>query len=94
MGQSELLSSIHEIVGTRPVFVCYDMDFFDPSVAPGVQTPTPGGALAAEGLALMRGLNGLNVVALDINTVTPMHDSAGVTATLAASVAAEMLALL
>jgi arginase family enzyme len=31
---------------------------------------------------------------LDINTVTPMHDSAGVTATLAASVAAEMLALL
>jgi agmatinase len=78
----------------KKVYICFDMDFFDPSVAPGVQTPTPGGALAAEGLAMIRGLKGLDVVAWDINTVTPMHDSAGVTATLAASVAAEMLALL
>ena len=49
---------------------------------------------AAEGLALVRGLKGLHFVAFDINTVTPMHDSSGVTASLAASVAAEMLTLL
>ncbi len=93
-GESKLITHLQQRVRGKKVYLCFDMDFFDPSVAPGVQTPTPGGALAAEGLALIRGLNGLNVVALDINTVTPMHDSAGVTATLAASVAAEMLALL
>ena len=46
------------------------------------------------GLALVRGLKELDFVAFDINTVTPMHDSSGVTASLAASVAAEMLTLL
>ena len=40
------------------------------------------------------GLKELHFVAFDINTVTPMHDSSGVTASLAASVAAEMLTLL
>ncbi len=93
-GEAKLATHLQQRVRGKKVYVCFDMDFFDPSVAPGVQTPTPGGALAVEGLALIRGLKGLNVVALDINTVTPLHDSAGVTAMLAASVAAEMLALL
>lgn len=93
-GEAKLIAHMHERMRGRKVYLCFDMDFFDPSVAPGVQTPTPGGALAAEGLALVRGLKGLDIVALDINTVTPLHDPAGVTATLAASVAAEMLALL
>ncbi len=92
-GETKLIAHMHERMRRKKIYVCFDMDFFDPSVAPGVQTPTPGGALAAEGLALIRGLKGLDIVALDINTVTPLHDPAGVTATLAASVAAEMLAL-
>ena len=94
LGPAGLLSVIHETVGSRPVFVCYDMDFFDPSVAPGVATPTPGGAMPEEGLELMRGLQGLNVIGIDINTMTPLHDAGGVTATLAASLLAESLAVL
>ncbi len=93
-GEAKLIAHMHERMRGKKVYLCFDMDFFDPSVAPGVQTPTPGGALAAEGLTLIRGLKGLDIVALDINTVTPLHDPAGVTATLAASVAADMLALL
>ncbi|MEM7122501.1 MAG: arginase family protein [Pseudomonadota bacterium] len=93
-GEEKLIAHMRERMRGQKVYLCFDMDFFDPSVAPGVQTPTPGGALAAEGLALVRGLKGLDIVALDINTVTPLHDPAGVTATLAASVAGEMLALL
>jgi agmatinase len=93
-GETKLIAHLQHRVRAKKVYLCFDMDFFDPSVAPGVQTPTPGGAPAAEGLALIRGLKGLDVVALDINTVAPLHDSGGVTATLAASLAAEMLALL
>ena len=93
-GQESLLDGLRRIVGEKPVFVCYDMDFFDPAVAPGVATPTPGGAMPEEGLALMRGLQGLNVIGIDINTVTPVHDAGGATATLAASLLAEALAVL
>lgn len=93
-GETKVISHLQQRMSGRKVYICFDMDFFDPSVAPGVQTPTPGGAHAAEGLAVIRGLKGLDVVALDINTVAPLHDPSGVTAMLAASVAAELLALL
>jgi agmatinase len=94
MGCQELLSSVKQTVGERPVFICYDMDFFDPSVAPGVATPTPGGAMPEEGLELMRGLKGLNIIGIDINTMTPLHDAGDATAILAASLLAEGLGIL
>ena len=93
-GLDRILARIRDRIGTRPVFICYDMDFFDPSVAPGVATPTPGGAFPEEGISLMRGLAGLNIVAIDINTMTPVHDQDGTTAGLAATLVAEGLACL
>ena len=93
-GEARLLEHLHERLRGQKVYLCFDMDFFDPAIAPGVATPTPGGAVAAEGLALVRGLQGLNIVAADINTVTPVHDQSGVTASLAASIAAQCLNLI
>jgi hypothetical protein len=43
---------------------------------------------------LLRGLAGLDIVAIDINTVSPQHDVSGMTAHLAAYVAFETLLLL
>ena len=37
---------LREALAGRPVYLCFDMDFFDPSCAPGVCTPTWGGATA------------------------------------------------
>ncbi len=76
-----------------PVYLCFDMDFFDPSCAPGVCTPTWGGATAREGLGFLRALTGIDFVAADINTVSPPHDTGGMTAFLAATVALEILTL-
>ena len=92
-GAARLLGHLHDRLSGRKVYLCFDMDFFDPGIAPGVATPTPGGALADEGLRVLRGLAGLDFVALDINTTSPLHDPSGATAILAASVAAECLAL-
>ena len=78
----------------RPVYLCFDMDFFDPSCAPGVCTPTWGGASSREGLELLQNLTGLNVVGADINTVSPPHDVSGMTAFLAATVGLEILSLI
>jgi agmatinase len=80
-------------IGERPVYLCFDMDVFDPSCAPGVCTPEWGGLLAEEGLNALRALTGLNFVAFDVNTVSPPHDTAGMTALLAATVMYECTAL-
>ncbi|MEM9763872.1 MAG: arginase family protein [Pseudomonadota bacterium] len=85
---------IRSIVGDAPVFLCVDMDVFDPATAPGVFTPAWGGLTAREGLGLLRALSGLDIVGADINTMTPGFDSQGQTAWLAATVALELLYLI
>lgn len=93
MGLDAALAHVHERLRGRPVYLCFDMDFFDPSCAPGVCTPSWGGASAREGLDLLRGLAGLDFVAFDVNTVSPPHDQGGMTAFLAATVMITFLAM-
>jgi agmatinase len=52
------------------------MDVFDPSCAPGVATPSWGGLSARKGIEFLRGLSGLDIIAVDVNTVSPPHDVA------------------
>lgn len=92
-GEADVLAELHETMKGRPVYLSWDMDAFDPSVAPGVCTPTWGGFTAREGLQLLRGLEGLDIVAVDVNTVSPPHDVNGMAAHLAAHVAFECLLL-
>ena len=85
-GFAAAAARVIETIGERPVYLCFDMDFFDPSAAPGVCTPTWGGAAAHEGLDFLEMLSTLDARVLDVNTVSPPHDSAGMTAFLAATV--------
>ena len=78
----------------QAVYLCWDMDFFDPSAAPGVCDPTWGGISAREGLEILQRLEKLPFVAFDINTVTPPLDPADMTAHLAATVGLVMLHIL
>ncbi len=85
------ISAIREELAGRSVYICWDMDFFDASCAPGVCEPTWGGPTAYEGLALLRALAGLKIVGVDINTVCPPLDPGNMTAHLAATVALNAL---
>jgi guanidinobutyrase len=85
IGYESVVARVVETIGDRPVYLCYDMDFFDPSVAPGVCTPTWGGCLAHEGLGFLEMLQPLDIKLLDVNTVSPPHDPTGMTAFLAAT---------
>ena len=92
-GITDVVAEIRKTLAGRPVYLCFDMDYFDPSCAPGVCTPAWGGASAYEGLMLLRALSGLGFVAFDINTVSPPHDVGGMTSLLAASCVREFLFL-
>jgi len=93
-GTAQAMAEFREAVGRRPLYLCWDMDVFDPSVAPGVATPAWGGLSAREGIELMRSLAGLDIVAADFNTVSPAHDVQGMAASLCAHMVMELLMLL
>jgi agmatinase len=59
-----------------------------------VASPSWGGFSAREGIEFMRGFAGLDIVAIDVNTVSPPHDVNNMTAFLAAHMLYEGLVLL
>ena len=90
-----LATLVRERTGGAPAFLTFDMDFVDPASAPGVQTPEAGGPSAREALTILRALHGLDLVGCDVVETNPSFDGPGqITALLAATVAAELLALL
>jgi len=75
-----------------PVYVTIDMDVFDPSLAPGVSTPAPGGMVPERFFELVRELgNRLEVVGFDVVEPCPQHDDASMTSLLSAEVIKETL---
>ncbi|MBL4802007.1 MAG: agmatinase [Emcibacter sp.] len=75
----------------RPVYLTFDIDGLDPSVAPGTGTPEPGGLTGSQGLEIIRGAYGLNIVGADLVEVSPPYDQSGNTALLAANLIFEIL---
>jgi len=84
---------ILERVGDREAFLSFDIDVVDPGFAPGTGTPEAGGPSSFQALEILRGLRGIDFVGFDVVEVIPSYDPAGVTATLAANLAYEMLGL-
>src|SRR3954467_12942626 len=81
-------------VGTRPVFVSFDVDVLDPAFAPGTGTPEVGGLSTTEALAFLRALRRIDLVGADVVEVSPPYDSPGQeTALAAANIAYELLSL-
>jgi len=86
-----LMDEIRERVGDRPLYLSFDIDGLDPSVAPGTGTPEPAGLTTIQGLEIIRGLWGTNLVGADLVEVSPPYDTTGNTALLAANLVFEML---
>jgi agmatinase len=93
-GIADVFAEVERTVENRPVYLCFDMDVFDPSVAPGVCTPAWGGLSTREGLTALRACQRLKVVGMNVNTISPPHDPADMSAFLAAHVMFEFLVML
>ncbi len=87
-----LMEEIRQVIGPdTPTYLSFDIDGLDPSVAPGTGTPEPGGLSASQGIEIIRGAWGLNLVGADLVEVSPPYDTTGNTSLLAANLLFEML---
>jgi agmatinase len=93
-GVKRISAELRERIGTRPVYITFDVDAVDPAFAPGTGAPVPGGLTAREALGLVRGLAGIDVRGGDVVEVCPALDHADITSHLAAHILWEMLALI
>jgi guanidinobutyrase len=89
---SPLMAEVRtQLGGEGPVYLSFDIDGLDPSVAPGTGTPEPGGLTGAQGLEIIRGCFGLPLIGCDLVEVSPPYDTTGNTALLASNLIFEML---
>lgn len=87
----EIVSQIKATVGDLPIYLTFDIDCLDPAHAPGTGTPVVGGLSSDKATKLIRALQGLPIVGMDLVEVAPSYDHADITALAAATVALDML---
>lgn len=75
----------------KPVYLTIDLDVLDPSVFPGTGTPEAGGVSFNELMAAVSAVSGLNIVAADINELSPIYDQSGASTVLACKLLREVL---
>ena len=90
-GVEDMVAQIKQVVGDMPVYLTFDIDCLDPAFAPGTGTPVIGGLTSDKALKLLRGIQSLNIVGMDVVEVAPAYDQSEITALAAATIALEML---
>jgi agmatinase len=92
LGLANVVASIkRSLARCETLYVTIDMDVYDPSQAPGVGNPEPGGLTARELLPIIATVLDERVVGLDVVEVTPPYDIGGITSILAAKTLQEAL---
>ena len=93
-GVADVMAEARARAGDGPTYVSYDIDFVDPTFAPGTGTPEVGGPSSYQALQVVRGLAGVDIVGADVVEVSPPFDPSGGTAWLAVSVMFELLCVM
>ena len=85
------VENLASVLGDMPVYFTIDLDVLDPSVFPGTGTPETGGVGFLELMNAARTVLRTNVVALDINELSPVYDNSGSSTMLACKLLREVL---
>lgn len=96
-GAADVIAQAREILKDRPVYITFDLDCLDPTVAPAVSNIEPGvtGFSMDEAVELLHSVRGLNIVGGDVVCIMPTNDSPNnITATGAAAVMFEMISMI
>ena len=93
-GIEQVIKKIKSTLGDNPVYITFDLDCLDPTIAPAVSNLEPGcnGFSIDEAISLIQSVKGLNVIGGDIVCLMPTKDNPNnVTSMVAASVAFEIM---
>ena len=93
-GIAAVMDEARTIVGDRPTYCSFDIDFVDPTYAPGTGTPEIGGPNAFQAQQVIRALRGVDLVGADLVEVSPPFDTSGGTAWLGVSLMFELMCVL
>ncbi len=75
----------------KPVYLTIDLDVLDPSVFPGTGTPEAGGITYMDLIQALNKVFTLNIVAADMNELSPVYDQSGSSTALACKLLRELL---
>jgi len=92
-GAEAVAAKIKEVVGDNLCYLTFDIDCLDPSFAPGTGTPVIGGLSTYQAQRILRGIEGVNIIGMDVVEVAPAYDNSGITALAGVSLALDMLCL-
>lgn len=93
-GVDSVMEEACEIVGNTDTYISYDIDFVDPTFAPGTGTPEIGGPNSYQAVQVVRALDKVNIIGADLVEVSPPFDQSGNTAFLGASIMFELLCVM
>ncbi|MEM9443579.1 MAG: arginase family protein, partial [Pseudomonadota bacterium] len=96
-GPAEVIAQTKDVLAGRPVYITFDLDCLDPTVAPAVANLEPGskGFDIDEAVALLHAVRGMNIVGGDVVCLMPTKDSPNqITAMVAAAIMFEMIAMM
>ena len=93
-GIPDIMAETRKIVGDGPTYCTFDIDFVDPTFAPGTGTPEIGGPNSFQAQQVIREMRGVNLIGADLVEVSPPFDPEGQTAWLGASLMFELLCVL
>jgi guanidinopropionase len=97
IGLQASVDLIRKRLGDMPVYITFDLDCLDPTIAPAVSNLEVGvnGFTIDEALTLVRAARGLNVIGGDVVCLMPTKDTPNnITAMVAAAVAYEIVSLI
>jgi guanidinopropionase len=97
IGAQESIDIIRERIGDRPVYITFDLDCLDPTVAPGVSNIEAGcqGFMMDQVMELLQATRGMNIIGGDVVCLMPTKDSPNqITAMVATAIMFEMISLI
>ena len=96
-GIEHVVAQIHEVLDGQPVYITFDLDCLDPTIAPAVSNLEPGekGFDIDEAVGLLHAVRGLNIIGGDIVCMMPTKDSPNqITALTAGAIMFEMISMM
>ena len=78
----------------RPIYLTFDLDWFDPSVMPGTGTPEPGGFFWKDFSEIIKVLKSHRLIGADVVELSPKLDNSGISSILAAKVIRSLIMIL